>query len=50
MAPVADELDWTVPRDMPEPLYQRLSMMEGDNAGVPEDEAYDELYPEATPS
>lgn len=46
LAGVADDLDWTVPRDMPEPLYQMLSMMEGDNAGVPADEAYFELYPE----
>jgi hypothetical protein len=50
LAGVADDLDWTVPRDLPEPLYQMLSMMDGDNAGVPADEAYFELYPEASPS
>jgi hypothetical protein len=47
VAGVADELDWTVPRDLPEPAYQLMSAMQGENAGVPEDEAYYELYPEA---
>lgn len=46
IAGVADQLDWSVPRDLPEPLYQLMSAMEGDNAGVPPDEAYYELYPE----
>ena len=45
-AGVADQLDWSVPRDLPEPIYELMSAMEGDNAGVPEDEAYYELYPE----
>jgi hypothetical protein len=45
-AGVADQLDWSVPRDLPEPIYQLMSAMEGDNGGVPEDEAYYELYPE----
>ena len=45
-AGVADQLDWTVPRDLPDPIYELMSAMEGDNAGVPEDEAYYELYPE----
>ena len=31
-AGVADELDWTVPRDLPEVAYELLSAMEGDNA------------------
>ena len=48
VAGVADELDWTVPRDLPEPAYQLMSAMQGENAGVPEDEEYYELYPEAT--
>ena len=39
IAGVADELDWTVPRDLPEPLYQLLSAMQGDNASVPDDVA-----------
>ena len=46
IAGVADELDWSVPRDLPEPLYELMSAMQGENAGVPEDEAYYELYPE----
>lgn len=50
MAGVADDLDWSVPRDLPEPLYQMLSMTHGDNAGVPADEAYFELYPEPSTS
>ena len=29
IAGVADELDWTVPRDLPEPLYQLLSAIAG---------------------
>jgi hypothetical protein len=46
LAGVADELDWTVPRDLPEPIYQLMSAMQGENAGVPEDETYYERYPE----
>jgi hypothetical protein len=42
----ADDLDWTVPRDLPEPAYALLSAIEGDNSGVDEDEAYYELLPE----
>lgn len=46
-AGIADELDWTVPRDLPEPVYQLMSALQGENAGVPEeDAAYYELYPE----
>ena len=44
VAGIADELDWTVPRDLPEPIYELMSMMQGENAGVPEDEAYYERY------
>ena len=44
-AGVGDQLDWTVPRDVPEPLYQLLSAMEGENAGVGDEEAYYSLLP-----
>ena len=40
VAGVGDQLDWTVPRDTPEPLYQLLSAMEGENAGVGDEEEY----------
>ncbi|HMQ24743.1 MAG TPA: hypothetical protein PKA98_02050, partial [Acidimicrobiales bacterium] len=40
VAGVGDQLDWTVPRDLPEPLYQLLSAMEGENAGVGDEEDY----------
>jgi hypothetical protein len=46
VAGMADELDWTVPRDLPEPLYELMSAMQGENAGVPEEETYYDLYPE----
>ncbi len=39
-AGVGDQLDWTVPRDVPDPLYQLLSAMEGENAGVGDEEYY----------
>jgi hypothetical protein len=39
-AGLADELDWTVPRDIPGPLYELVSAMEGDNAGVADDGPY----------
>ena len=39
-AGVGEELDWTVPRDIPDPLYQMLSAIEGENAGVGDDEYY----------
>jgi hypothetical protein len=42
IAGVADRLDWTVPRDIPPPLYEMVSAMEGTNA-APED-APDEYY------
>lgn len=46
VAGIADDLDWTVPRDVPEPIYELMSAMEGENAGIPDDETYYELYPE----
>lgn len=46
IAGVADRLDWTVPRDLPEPLYELISAMQGENAGVADDEAYYDLYPQ----
>jgi hypothetical protein len=45
VAGVADELDWTVPRDLPQPVYEMLSAMEGDNAGVLEEGEYYEPIP-----
>jgi hypothetical protein len=39
-AGMADDLDWTVPRDLPEPVYQMLSAIEGDNSSTIEDEDY----------
>jgi hypothetical protein len=32
VAGIADRLDWTVPRDMPEPFYELLSQFAGDNS------------------
>jgi hypothetical protein len=43
-AGIADELDWTVPRDLPEPVYAFMSAMQGENAGVEEDGPYYEPY------
>jgi len=34
------DVDWTVPRDIPGPLYELVSAMEGDNAGVDDDGPY----------
>lgn len=39
-AGVAGELDWTVPRDLPEPIYEMVSAMEGDNSGTIENDPY----------
>lgn len=39
-AGLEDELDWTVPRDIDPMLYQMVSAMEGDNAGVQDDGPY----------
>jgi len=33
LAGVSGDLDWTVPRDTPEPLYEMFSMMRGENSG-----------------
>lgn len=50
-AGIAEELDWSVPRDLPEPVYEFMSAMQGENAGVdePEDQPYYELYPTEGP-
>jgi hypothetical protein len=40
VAGIADDLDWTVPRDVPQPLYEMFSAMEGDNSGVIEEGEY----------
>ena len=47
IAGVADELDWTVPRDLPPLAYELMSAMQGENAGVEEDVDYYALYDEA---
>jgi hypothetical protein len=39
-AGVADDLDWTVPRDLPDIAYQMLSAIEGDNTGTMDDGDY----------
>ena len=46
-AGIADELDWTVPRDIPQPLYDLVSMLEGDNTASSMDDgtAYYEQMP-----
>lgn len=49
IAGIADELDWSVPRDLPEPVYELMSAMQGENAGVPDEGPYYEPYPETTP-
>jgi hypothetical protein len=46
IAGVADQLDWTVPRDLPEPVYEFMSAMQGENAGVPDDGPYYDVYEE----
>jgi hypothetical protein len=48
VAGVADELDWTVPRDLPEPLYEMFSAIDGENTSdVSDGDDYYALYPEA---
>jgi hypothetical protein len=45
-AGVADELDWTVPRDIPQPLYEFVSQLEGDNTASSMDDGaayYDQI-------
>lgn len=44
-AGIADELDWTVPRDLPPHVYEFMSAMQGENAGVGDDGPYYERYP-----
>jgi hypothetical protein len=39
-AGLADRLDWTVPRDIPAPLYEMVSAMEGDNGGLTDEGPY----------
>jgi len=39
-AGIEDDLDWTVPRDLPEVAYQLLSAIEGDNAAAMDDGDY----------
>jgi hypothetical protein len=46
-AGIADELDWSVPRDLPEPVYDFMSAMQGENAGVVEEGPYYAPYSEA---
>ena len=44
LAGVADDLDWTVPRDLPEVVVDFLAAMEGDNAPPPDDGPYYGLF------
>jgi hypothetical protein len=39
-AGMADDFDWSAPRDIPGPLYELVSAMEGDNSGVADDGPY----------
>jgi hypothetical protein len=39
-AGMADDFDWSAPRDIPGPLYDLVSAMEGDNTGVADDGPY----------
>jgi hypothetical protein len=41
-----DALDWTVPRDLPDPVYALLSAIEGDNMAIDQDAEYYDLFPE----
>ena len=45
VAGIGDELDWTVPRDMPELWYQHFSAMEGENQATDDDGDYYSLFP-----
>jgi hypothetical protein len=47
IAGVEDELDWTVPRDIPPPVYDFVSALEGDNAPPSSDGPY---YAPLTPA
>ena len=45
-AGIADELDWTVPRDIPQPALRARVVLEGDNtASSMDDGAYYDLIP-----
>jgi hypothetical protein len=44
VAGVADDLDWTVPRELPEPIVELLSLMDGDNSPPPDEGPYYEEY------
>jgi hypothetical protein len=46
-AGIAEELDWSVPRDLPEHVYALMSAMQGENAGVEEEGPYYAPYSEA---
>lgn len=39
-AGIEHELDWTVPRDIPPPIYDMASLLEGDNAATTDDGPY----------
>jgi hypothetical protein len=43
-AGIAEELDWSVPRDLPEPVYEFMSAMQGENAEVVDDGPYYQPY------
>jgi hypothetical protein len=45
VAGMADELDWTVPRELPDPIVELLSLMDGDNSPPPDEGPYYEEYP-----
>lgn len=44
-AGIADDLDWTVPRDIPGPLYDLISQIEGDNTTDMGEGPYYDLIP-----
>jgi hypothetical protein len=45
IAGCADELDWSVPRDLPEQVVELISVMLGDNAPPPDMNDAGEYYP-----
>ena len=46
---IADDLDWTVPRDIPGPLYDLISQIEGDNTTDMGEGPYYDLHPVISP-
>lgn len=44
LAGVADDIDWTVPRDLPDPVVELIAAMVGDNAPPPADDAGGPYY------